>query len=162
MVLLGDCFGLWVHWFQRRTQPCLNDRCPASRHRAPIHWVGYYPAAVEDRGAINPETGKYVTRLKTVVVPCNQDQHRDISVYLEFPLLLTVSRRQEQRGFTLEKIKELPDAKGLPEVFPVPPVLYRAFGMKPPDKSQNYSREDKWERNGKPMEDSGPDTIRGE
>lgn len=141
-VLLGPHVGLWVHWFQKRTQPCLNDRCPSARHRAPVYWCGYFPGAVQERGGIDPATGKHLFIMRPVLVTVNNQQAEDLKEYFQFPLLLAIEKRAGKRGFKIVSVKEIPDSEQLPEPFEVWPSLYRAFRMRPPRSGPGSAQEE--------------------
>lgn len=131
LIVLGPPRGLWLHWARKRSIPCDGENCPQSRHRLPCHWSGYCPAVFIRQLAELNEGGKRKVLYEPTVLPVNQDQAEQLN-YGSFPVVVTVEKKAEQKGYKLCKIEVIKKDDKIPEAFSVEPTLLRIFGRRPP------------------------------
>lgn len=130
--LLGNYHGQWLHWLGKRSLPCLDDDCPSSRHTRPAHWVAYYPAAMVEM-VYSVTAGKNVPKYVPYVLALSPENVEDLSHYTRWPLGIEVKPRKGARGLELTSVQEVRAPKELPAPFNVRAVLYRVFGIRPPE-----------------------------
>ena len=132
LVLLGPWFSCWLHWSGRRSLPCLAEDCPTARHRQPVRWQAYAPAALAVWA--NAER-KSVDRWKPVVLPCGLECANDLLPFLtKFPgpaIRLTKKGNVKAWTWTIGKVTR--SIHGLPAAFDPRPTLYRLWGVRPPE-----------------------------
>lgn len=145
VILLATHLGKWIHWTGKRAVLCEGDTCAASRHRLPCRWIGYYPAVIAKRGKVDPSNGIFSSQFEQIVFTVNPEQQQVLEPYHRFPLLLTVNKTPKERSLIIEKVREIPSKKGLPEPFDVYFVVCRAFGIRP---SQNGDADQGEEKDG--------------
>lgn len=128
IVALGPPVGVWVHWMGKRSLPCLGDQCPAARHRRPVHWTGYLPAALP-KGPGAPADAPEFT---SIVVPLSDRNDEDLRAALAAgrPCLQIVGRKNG-KGWDLLKSKAVKRGACPLNAFDVRLVLMRAWGIRP-------------------------------
>lgn len=122
VLILAPYIGTWVHWVGKRSLPCLNSNCPASRHRRPCKWSGYLPILLAAQKG--PETA---------VVTITPEKASDIDEALSkrSTPIMKVVRRKGAKDWLIKSFHEAKLTQELPEVPDVQLVLCRVWGIRP-------------------------------
>lgn len=132
--LLGKWAGFWVHWVGKRSFPCLEDRCPKSRHWKPAYWVAYFPAAIPSYDSKESTTQN---GWEPVVVSANcyaTAAIRDNAV--GFPCRVSCFRKPTEKAWQVDSVQTVPAKNNLPTCFSVLDVMYRVWGVRPAEDNE--------------------------
>lgn len=132
---LGELVGVWTHYVDRRTRPCVGSGCEQCALGRRPRWYGYVPALgqqwiVTGKYSDGTPFGGYHRPIEEVILelsetaykPLDGRQLRGIEVDLKRP---GKDKRQPMRL----QINEPPSIAHLPEPFDPRPVLYRLWGI---------------------------------
>lgn len=128
LVALGNWSGHWVHWIGKRNEPCLGEDCPKARHRRPIKWVGYLPAALHQKQITTTVVDNWVP----VVIALGPDNATLLREHLrDFPgPVFSVDKKGGDHKYEVTVIEGKRVPAGLPACPRTELTLARVWGIR--------------------------------
>ena len=126
---LGNVVGVWTHWLEGRSTPCLGKECRHCLEGVPQRWKGYAPA-LWWKVWLDQKTGKQQGKWLAVVVEITEG----LTELKGRPLrgqVIELRRPGKRRNGPLEfSALDKPAAGDLPDAFDVRPILERLWGCR--------------------------------
>lgn len=123
---LDQPVGVWLHWLDTLSRPCLGHECPHCARGLAQRWKGYAAALLWARDS---GTGKGVWR--SVVCEITEAANAFLAARDLRGLIVEFRRPGRRRNGLLEvTVLEKPCTDPLPEAFDVRPILERLWDMR--------------------------------
>lgn len=125
---LGNVVGVWTHWLEGRSTPCMGKECRHCHDGAPQRWKSYAPA-LWWRTTLDQRTGKRASQWISVV-----EITEGLGELVGRPLrgqVIELRRPGKRRNSPLEFSTLEEKVKGdLPDAFDVRPILEKLWGCR--------------------------------